>query len=232
MRAASIWSESSARPEFSVTACVRIMAARRRTSTCAASPSSANLWRDSTDWRILHLRCRDSAAGRSRWRDPPRASGQVFAAGRTRRGAGGVRPVRSGSRFRCRGHAVPRTARRAITTCSTARRPGFRTAASRISTAYLPARSRRTFGPTEPRPRAASVLSRSTPARRGCRSPPASTSSRRIRWAPCGFQRLPDSGGESARRRGRGIQDRDAHPGYLSHLGGRGRARLCAARAG
>ena len=44
------------------------------------------------------------------------------------------------------------------------------------------------------------------------------------------LQRLPRTGGQPARRRGRRLQDRHAHAGCLSHLRRRGRAGLCAAR--
>ena len=87
--------------------------------------------------------------------------------------------------------------------CSTARRHGFRTAASPTSTPSSRAPARR-------RARAAYPLSSSGPIRRGSRSPSASTSSRRIRWRAFAFA-IAACRRRPSRRGGRRVQDRDAH---------------------
>ena len=66
--------------------------------------------------------------------------------------------------------------------------------------------------------------------RRASRSPSGSTSSRRIRSRACASA-MPHSGVAAARRRGRGLQARDAHARHLSHVGRRCGAGLRPPRA-
>ena len=126
-----------------------------------------------------------------------------------------------------------RRAATASTTCSTARRPGSRTAASRISTACSrapsPARARADgtigcAGHQRIRGRADAI--------RASRSRSASTCIAPHPLATLRFDELPRSGQRAHRQRRRGLQDRDADAGCVPHLGRGRRAGFRAARAG
>ncbi len=90
------------------------------------------------------------------------------AACRERRGHRGVCADRTRCRLGRRGARAQRAAKTATPMCSTARRPGSRTAASPIFTWCSPE-------PAKRRARAASARSSSMPIRRDCASPNAST---------------------------------------------------------
>ena len=221
---AARWCARSARPAGCVTRWpARPTAAWRRDRHARHLPDPRDA---GSSRRAGRLRLCDAGArlGRDQRWPAPTSRSRLAAEGRPRRGDRRFRAVRAGRRLRRRGHAVRARASTATQRSSTARRPGYPTAASPTSTSCSRAPARRPA-------RAASRRSSCEPTR------PGSSIAERIDMiAPHPLARCASTAAacrrRAPRRARRRLQDRHAHARRLPHLGGRGRARLRTPRAG
>ena len=176
------------------------------------------------------LRVRDAGPrlGRDQPRRQRRAEGALPAAGRARRGDRRVRAVRARRRLRRR--ARWRCAARADGDDYVL--DGEKTWISNGGIADFYVVFARTGDAGDPAAKGARGISRLHRRRRhaGLRDRRAHRRDRAASAGAPALRRLPRAGGAAHRRRGRGLQGRDAHARRLPHLGRRRRARLRAPR--